>query len=232
MSEKELSKEAFTERIMERILSGQFKPGDQLPPERELAKDMGISRNMVSSGIRELCRRGFLIVLPRQGTFVNDFRAEGNLFTLMTLMESSTYTLNDAEIKSILDIRWAVEQLIVHGAVTQATDMEIRKLGTLADRILETDSPEAAAAAAFHYQHELAVISRNTIIPMFLQGFRPAIESMWIRYAKNYGIQQLYQSTAELFWFIRERDLEGAREQIDRSTVDVTKGDHCIYRDL
>ena len=56
-------KELFLSQMEEMILSGELKPGDKLPPERELADTMGISKTVVHEGIRELSRRGFLDVL-------------------------------------------------------------------------------------------------------------------------------------------------------------------------
>lgn len=50
-------KELFLSQMEEMILSGELKPGDKLPPERELADTMGISKTVVHEGIRELSRR-------------------------------------------------------------------------------------------------------------------------------------------------------------------------------
>ena len=53
-------KELFISQIEEMILSGELKPGDKLPTERELADEMNISKTIVHDGIRELARIGFL----------------------------------------------------------------------------------------------------------------------------------------------------------------------------
>ena len=81
MEKKKSSRDIVTKRITEMILTGQLKPDDQLPPERELASSMGISRNMCSDIIRELEKKGLLVVIPRQGVFVNDFRKNGKINT-------------------------------------------------------------------------------------------------------------------------------------------------------
>lgn len=43
-------KELFLSQMEEMILSGELKPGDKLPPERELADTMGISKTVVHEG--------------------------------------------------------------------------------------------------------------------------------------------------------------------------------------
>ncbi len=40
----------FINAMQAKILSGELKPGDRLPPERELAQQMGISRGSVNQG--------------------------------------------------------------------------------------------------------------------------------------------------------------------------------------
>lgn len=47
-------KELFLTQIEEMILPGELKPNDKLPPERELADTMGVSKTIVHEGIKEL----------------------------------------------------------------------------------------------------------------------------------------------------------------------------------
>ena len=65
-------KDLFISHIEAMILSGELPVGQQLPPERQLAQSMGVSRAVVNSGVVELERRGFLEIRPRVGTFVTD----------------------------------------------------------------------------------------------------------------------------------------------------------------
>ena len=65
-------KELFIQKLEEMILSGELKPGDKLPTERELADEMKISKTVVHEGIRELSRLGFLDVASRKGVTVAD----------------------------------------------------------------------------------------------------------------------------------------------------------------
>ena len=62
----------------------------------------------INAGIAELARRGFLEVRPRQGTFVADYRRDGNMDTLMAIMEYNGGMLGKEEIRSILEVRWGL----------------------------------------------------------------------------------------------------------------------------
>lgn len=57
-------KELFISNIEAKILSGELPVGQQLPPERQLAQSMGVSRAVVNSGIVELENRGFWMSVP------------------------------------------------------------------------------------------------------------------------------------------------------------------------
>lgn len=67
-------KELFIREIENRILSGALEIGSQLPTERELAEQMGVSRAVVNGGVAVLAGKGFLEIRPRVGIFVADYR--------------------------------------------------------------------------------------------------------------------------------------------------------------
>src|SRR5437016_3231056 len=54
------------------ILGGELKPGQRLPPERELARQIGVSRPSVRAGLRSLRAKGVLTTRHGSGTFVSD----------------------------------------------------------------------------------------------------------------------------------------------------------------
>ena len=71
-------KQNCTQAIMSKIISGELKPGDRLPPERELAEMMGISRSSVNQSVLELETRrltrsgGAVIITQRINTQISD----------------------------------------------------------------------------------------------------------------------------------------------------------------
>lgn len=80
-------RELFIQQVEGAILSGQLKPGDRLPTERELADTMHISKTVVHEGLRELHRLGFLDIASRRGVTVADYAQTGSLETLMAIMD-------------------------------------------------------------------------------------------------------------------------------------------------
>ncbi|MFQ7726633.1 MAG: FadR/GntR family transcriptional regulator [Ruthenibacterium lactatiformans] len=103
-------KDLFVQQLQGMILSDELPMGTQLPPERELAQQMQVSRAVVNGGLAELAQQGFLEVRPRQGTFVADYRRKGNLSTLIAIMEYQGGVLGKDEIRSIRmrGARWSI----------------------------------------------------------------------------------------------------------------------------
>ena len=64
--------EQITEQIQSRIMAGELRPGDKLPPERELAEQFGVSRTAVREAVKALHEKGLIDVQPGKGTFISN----------------------------------------------------------------------------------------------------------------------------------------------------------------
>ena len=83
----ETNRKAYFIGVMKRrILSGKLKPGDRIPPERELAGELGISRGSVNQGMLDLARMGFLRIAPRKGAFVAEYVKSATPETLASII--------------------------------------------------------------------------------------------------------------------------------------------------
>ena len=102
-------RELFIQQVEGAILSGQLKPGDRLPTERELADTMHISKTVVHEGLRELHRLGFLDIASRRGVTVADYAQTGSLETLMAIMDYHGGLPDEKTARSILRLRYYLE---------------------------------------------------------------------------------------------------------------------------
>ena len=98
-------RELFIQQLEGAILSGQLKPGDRLPTERELADTMHISKTVVHEGLRELHRLGFLDIASRRGVTVADYAQTGSLETLTAIMDYHGGLPDEKTARSILRLR-------------------------------------------------------------------------------------------------------------------------------
>lgn len=222
-------KQLFIQQLQGMILSGVLPVGAQLPPERTLAEQMHVSRTVVNSGLSELSEQGFLEVRPRQGTCVADYRRRGNLSTLIAIMQYKDGVLGRDEIRSILEVRRALEHLAAERAILCASDQALEQLGEHLAGIASANGPAEAAEAAFAFQHELALVSGNSIVPLIYYSFKSPVIALWVRFCNLYGIPALTRNTETLYRLIRNRDTQSASQWIDTYLEQAISGNQQIY---
>ena len=178
-------KEQFITEMEGRIVSGKLLPGERLPPERDLAKQLGISRSVVNSGILDLAAKGFLTVKPRKGTFIADFRNEGTLGILVTLLH---YLGDEMDAQLFFDTNLTRQVLEVESARAAArnrTDEDIAALTALIESSKEALETEERISLNIQFHHRMAVASKNMVLCLLLRSFSDVISQI-LRYF--YGI--------------------------------------------
>lgn len=223
-------KELFITQMEQMILSGELEIGSRLPSERELASSMQVSRAVINSGISELEAKGFLVVKPRIGTFVQDYRRYGTIDTLMSIMKYNGGSLNKSEIRSILEVRIVLDRLAATLTIEHASDEQMDSLKTYLDDLKVCKDPKKAAQLAFSFHHELGFISGNTLLPLFFVSFKNPVMSLWIRFCKEYDIKTLYRNTNLFYENLKSRDLSKTLSFIESSLHETIEGDRQIYK--
>lgn len=224
-------RELFVEQLQHMILSGKLKIGEKLPPERQLAEMMQVSRAVVNGGITDLEKMGFLVVKPRSGTYVADYRRKGTINTLLSIMKYNGGRIRNEEIRSIFEVRIALDTLAARLCIDRITDEEVELLLGKVNEIRDASKVSIAIQAAFEFQHEFALMSGNTLIPLIFQSFKAPIFTMWERFCDLYGVQALYESNYTMWSYIRDRDTDGAVAWIETSMGNCIDGDWQIYYD-
>lgn len=110
------------------IVDNQLQPGDPLPPEGTLARQLGIGRNSVREGVKALESLGVLEVRRGVGAFVK-------AFSLGPLLDNIPYTFGRSlrEVQDILQIRRALELSLIEDVVRGISAPEIAELRRITD---------------------------------------------------------------------------------------------------
>ena len=203
----------FVQQIENMILSGELTVGELLPPARELSLRMGVSRPVISAGLVELEKLGFVEIRPRQGVYVCDYRRKGTMETLVAIMRYNGGALRQNEVRSLLETREAMESLCMKLVCERVNTGELEQLSPILDSIRDAKSPEEAAEQVFCFHHELAVLSGNVLMPLLYYSFHPQSVYLWSLYCKRSGIQKLYQIKLRLYSALLNRDVDSALEQ-------------------
>lgn len=205
--------EQFIQRIEDMILSGELSCGEQLPPARELAARMGVSRPVVTAGLIELEKLGFVEIRSRQGAFVCDYRRKGTVETLVAIMRYNGGILRARELTSLLQVRRVLEKLCMEQVLDNASDAQLRALSPLVEAIGTAGTGEDCAEAVFRFHHELAVLSGNVLLPLLYHSFKAESVQLWQYYANWNGIRALYEIKLELYRALLNRDRAAATRE-------------------
>lgn len=150
------------EQIRERVAEWGLKPGDRLPPERELATRLGVGRTSIREGLRSLELSGFIDVIPSKGVFLKADPGEKLDRALTTWL-----TADRGNQLELIELRAALEGQAVALAAARATPVELatieRGLPALRSAIAGADTGATVAAdASFH--DAIARASRNGLL--------------------------------------------------------------------
>lgn len=222
-------KELFITQIENRIISGELEIGQKLPPERELSRQMGVSRAVVNSGIVEMSRKGFLEIRPRIGTFVSDYRKNGTIETLVSIMNYNGGTMRPNEIKSLIELRSVIDSMITRLVTPLLSKDDLDVLEQIVRNTERSKTPDEAAENTFIFHHELALMSGNTIVPLIYSSFKFSATYLWNRYAKKYGIQCLAHNSRVFLEYIKAGEVDKAVEWKEQCNNAVLYGDKQIY---
>jgi GntR family transcriptional repressor for pyruvate dehydrogenase complex len=160
--------EQIVVQIEESISEGRLKPGDQLPAERELAQQFGVSRTAVREAVKTLCEKGLVEAYSGRGTFVTSGKSQSAKHSLQWLVNSSSNPQNPhyvTELREILEPEFTA---------LAATRIEEQQLAMMREAIEVMDrsmhDPHAYIEADLDFHLALAEAAGNPIILSLLDS--------------------------------------------------------------
>lgn len=153
--------EQIVQQVEESIHKGAMKPGDQLPPERELAQQFGVSRTAVREAVKALREKGLVEAYPGRGTFITD----GTSYSMRQSLDRML-RVGQAEGSGLLaEVREILEPEIAGMAATRA---DAEDLASMREQVRIMDEarkdPDAFIEADLDFHLTLAEAAANPII--------------------------------------------------------------------
>lgn len=178
---KPIGRTKLTNSVFEQLLSfvvnESWKPGDRIPPERELCQKLGIARTSLREALKAMELVGMLDSRVGDGTFVCP-RSE---FLSRPLLWAFTGTDHE-ELREIMEARTIIEENLAAFAAMRGTDEEIKEIGRavqlMRDSIARGDSI-LDADMAFHIAVSKA--AQNGVLVNAVQLLRNLMRQ-WILY--------------------------------------------------
>lgn len=162
---------SVVEKLRTALARGQWRRGEMLPGQRELAEQLGISRPSLREAVTVLETLGLVRSLPGKGVLVLD--AETAVPDLP--VESAA----QASLADVLELRYTLEPFIVGLVAQSANNQEIGQLRlTLMDmrEALDAEDSEAGAKAYIALHEALFALTTNPIFQSVVQQTGDALK--------------------------------------------------------
>jgi GntR family transcriptional repressor for pyruvate dehydrogenase complex len=159
--------DAAIEQIRRLIRSGELPPGSRLPPENELAAQLGLSRNSMREAVKALELVRVLDVRRGDGTYVTSLEPK----LLLEGLGVAVDLVQDESILSVVEVRRLLEPAATGLAAERITD---EQLTAVEARLEEMEAAgrdverQVAADAAFHL--EIFAATGNQTLLSVLDG--------------------------------------------------------------
>ncbi|WAH38382.1 FadR/GntR family transcriptional regulator [Alicyclobacillus dauci] len=185
------------------MIRGELKPGDRIPPERELATMFGVSRTAIRDAIKILSGQGLLQVRHGVGIFV----------TAGKPMSSDVFDVTHGNLRDLFDIRKVLETEAAAWAATRAEPDHIARLESILQDALDHQSDLARLAerdAQFHVA--VAEASQNMLLVRVMWTLLDALaESRQASLSVPNRAQQSLLEHKTIVDAIRQHDVQSAR---------------------
>lgn len=218
--------DAVSQRLLSAIVRGEFKPGEKLAPERELAATLKVSRNVLREAVRQLETLGVITVRHGDGMYVTDC-VEGN-FARPPL---ESLVLQDTTVLDLIEARQAIEVMSAGLAAQRATLEEHRILTGLVEQMgnaISTPPEYAARDLEFH----LAVVraSKNSVLMTLFSAVQDMLKVQLARALDVPGVSECsHDYHQRITAAIIDRDPKLAAAEMEGHLANVT---HLLFTDL
>ncbi len=139
------------------VVEGEYRPGDRLPPERELIVSLGISRNSLRKALDTLEREGAIWRHVGKGTFI---AAHGGTSTAGSLGDLSQRVTP----VQLMRARLSLEPAIAREAAINASHDAVIKLKVARDRAVQASSWDDYEAQDDAFHREVAEATDNVLL--------------------------------------------------------------------
>ncbi|GAA4750286.1 FadR/GntR family transcriptional regulator [Nocardioides endophyticus] len=154
--------------LWEHLRSRGLGPGDRLPPERELAADLALSRPTVRIALGVLAGRGLVETRNRSGTYISGTNPD-----------------------DLLDVRLLLEPYAAHRAARTARPSDHRALQELLGAASAAlDDGPAFAAADLRIHEAVGTLSGNVLVAEIMAGLRTRLARSRDNTSPNLGVRR------------------------------------------
>ena len=204
--------EQIVQQIEESILKGELGEGSQLPAERDLAKQFGVSRTAVREAIKALQEKGLVDAFPGRGTFVTNGTSNSMRRSLDRLVKSG----EPGGWAYLVEVREILEPEIAALAAVRADAQDIT---TMREALFVMDNAawdsDAYIEADLDFHLALAEAAANPIVLSLIDSIVGLLREQRLRIFRVAGGPERGQRHhRRILEAIKRRDAQAARAEM------------------
>lgn len=163
----------IAEAIREALFKGEWRPGERLPSERDLARTMGVNRSTIREALHRLEANGLVEIRQGGATRVRDFLVTAGL-QLLPVLIAPRGSVDPAHVRDLLEIRtmilgWTARTV----ARARPSAEQLVRLEALAEELADGRcAPERRQLLDFEFFEQLVRLSPNQILRLFVAPVR------------------------------------------------------------
>ncbi|MCB1476722.1 MAG: FadR family transcriptional regulator [Rhodobiaceae bacterium] len=207
-------------QIRSHIAKGNLRVGDRLPAERELARQLNVSRNTVRQALRSLSKLGLLEIRKgtKGGAYVKD---DGGVAVLSGFTDM--YAFGSISPGHLTEVRILVCSEVVRLACERRTDEELIALElnvSAAENLALVGDREGRMAVNLEFYRILAAMTRNPILMTLTEAVHVILTKFIVSIGGPTTNEYVMPLRAKLMRAIRQRDadlgVEAVREHLSK----------------
>lgn len=205
--------------ILNTIKNGNFKPGDRLPPMKELGETLQVGISSVREGLQQLNSMGIIRIVQGKGTYVSE-RLDLNYF-LSSL--KFLITLQRQDFFNVMEARKLIECQTARLAAQRASEEKIDELADIMREMQEEiEDLEAFDRLDVRFHTAIAKTSENPVLVVLLESIRGLISGIVEEVAKLPDQPvRANRYHEKILRAVQQRDADGAATSMAEHLADV-----------
>lgn len=200
-------------QIVSMISKGTLRPAEKLPSEREMASDLGISRQSVREALYRAETMGLIEVRQGEGSFVRSTVGESLGSPLAIILEEQAETVFE-----FLEIRKVIEGWCAEKAATEADAVDLRKMRKVLDKMMKlSPANKEWEETDMDFHFSVVAATHNVIAMHIMEALKVGFDTFFDfrqHLSKSDEKELMWQHHYEVYEAISQGDSVLARQKI------------------
>lgn len=188
------------EDLQEKIISGQYTVGSNLPSERDLVSTLGVSRSAVREALQRLAQSKLVTINHGGGTKVNNFKETAGLDLLKNLVGNAPLSIDLQIFRSLMEIRGALAIDAARLAAVRRTETQKNALLAKLEEMKQSQNAMELQQRTIEFWDIIIIASENIAYKLSMNTLKDNY-SFFERFGENFSIKNYkfihYQNLAQ-----------------------------------